>query len=112
MILRKNDCQRYIELISRTLTSDATLCLNWYGQLRRNNPGIEQSLHFGVKGPYFQDQDGPIRYNLATRELLEKRLLWSDYRVGEVEGGDAFGMHATELGWRVIEHMWPDLRRP
>lgn len=103
------DCHRYIELVSRTLSSDAILCLNWYGQLRRNNPGINQSLHRGVMGPYFQDADGMTRFGDATRELLTNRLLWSDYRVGAVPEGDTFGMHATEIGWRVIEHMWPEL---
>jgi hypothetical protein len=108
----EDDCLQYIESISRELTSDAMLCLNRYGQLRRDNPRIDQSLHFGVRGPHFEGEHGEIRYILAIQELLQKRLLWSDYRVGAVPSGDAFGMHATELGWRVIEHMWLDLRRP
>ena len=49
---------------------------------------------------------------MATRELRDKDLLWTDYAVGAVPGGDAFGMHATELGWLVIENMWIDLRHP
>jgi hypothetical protein len=63
-------------------------------------------------GPYFEGPDAAIRFGDATRELLERRLLWSDYRVGVIPGRDAFGMHATELGCRVIEKMWTDLRRP
>ena len=106
------DCQRYIESITNTLSSDAILCLNWYGRLWRDNPGRTPSLHRGAVGPYFQGADAGVRFSDATRELLGRRLLWSDYKVGAIPGGDMFGMHATELGWRVIEHMWADLRRP
>jgi hypothetical protein len=108
----ETDCEKYIEAITKTMTSDAILCLNWYGRMCRDNPGQTPSLHRAAMGPYFEGADARIRFGDATRELLERRLLWSDYRVGTIPGGDAFGMHATELGWRVIEHMWTDLRRP
>ena len=105
------DCQQYIESISKTVSSDAILCLNWYGRLCRDNPGQTPSLHRGAMGPYFQGADASVLFGDATRELLGRRLLWSDYKVGAVPHGDTFGMHATELGWSVIEHMWSDLRR-
>ena len=62
-------------------------------------------------GPCFDESDARMRFDDAVRELLQRRLLWSDYRVGAIPGGDAFGMHATDLGWAVIEKMWTDLRR-
>jgi hypothetical protein len=107
----ESDCRKYIESITRTLSSGAILCLNRYGQLRRNNPGFEQSLHMGIRGPHFEGADGIIKYEIATRELLQYSLLWTDYKVKAFPNGDAFGMHAIELGWRVIEHMWPELSR-
>ena len=108
----ETDCQRYIESITKTLSSDAIVCLHWYGKLRRDHGKLNPSLHRGTMGPYFQGADAGVRFSDATRELLGRRLLWSDYKVGAIPGDDMFGMHATELGWKVIEHMWVDLRRP
>jgi len=108
----ETDCERYIESITKTMTSDAILCLNWYGRMCRDHPGQTPSLHRAAMGPYFEGPDAAVRFGDATRELLERRLLWTDYRVGAIRGGDTFGMHATELVWRVIEKMWADLRRP
>lgn len=106
----ESDCQRYIESITRTLSPDAILSLNWYGRMRRDNPGQEPSLHVGTIPEYFKgDQD---RFREATRELLSKNLIWTDYHVGGIPNGDAWGMHATELGWAVIENLWSDLKRP
>lgn len=107
----ETDCQRYVESITKTLSSDAILCLNWYGRLHRDHPGQDPSLHRGNMGPHFDDNDGGVRFSDATRELLGRRLLWSNYEVGATPGGDTFGMYATELGWGVIEHMWQELRR-
>ena len=94
----ETDCQRYIESITKTLSSDAILCLNWYGRLCRDHPGQTPSLHRGAMDPYFQGTDAGFRFSDATRELLGRRLVWSDYKVGAIPGGDVFGMHATELG--------------
>jgi hypothetical protein len=93
----ENDRQLYIESITKTLSSDAILCLNWYGRMWRDNPGKKPSLHRGSMGPHFQKDYGIIRFGDATRELLQRRLIWSDYKVGAIPGGDSFGMHATEL---------------
>lgn len=104
------DCRLYIESVSRSLSPDATLCLNAYGRLYRDNSF--QSLHRGHAKWIFQSHDlAEFRYDYATRELLDRRLIWTDYKVAAVPGGDAYGMHATALGWAFIEHMWRDLRR-
>lgn len=105
------DCEKYIESIAKTMTSDAILCLNWYGRMCKDRPGQTPSLHRAAMGPYFNGPEARMRFDAAVRELLERRLLWSDYRVGVIPGDDAFGMHATDLGWAVIEKMWTDLRR-
>lgn len=101
--------QHHILAVRRRLSPEAILALNWYGQLQRQHGAA--SLHAGHLGPHFNGEDGRSRFDGATRELREKDLLWTDYAVGAIPGGDAFGMHATELGWVVIENMWPDLRR-
>jgi hypothetical protein len=105
----ESDCKQYIQSITQTLSSDATLCLNWYGRMCRDHPRQSPSLHRGSMGPYFQGDDACVRFDNAARELLGIRLIWSDYKVGT--GVDKFGMHATELGWSVIEHMWSGLSR-
>src|SRR5262245_50248884 len=48
-------------------------------------------------------------------KLVAHRLLWTNYRSNVAPGSDSFGHHATELGWRVIEHIWqhdPLMRKP
>jgi hypothetical protein len=107
----ESDIRRFIESLTRTLTPDAILCLNFYGRMCRDNPKEKPSLHEGVAGLLFKGEDGLQRFRDATRELLQKRLLWTDYKVGAIKGGDAFGMHTTELGWVFIETMWSNLKR-
>ena len=102
--------QHHILAVTRRLSPEAILALNWYGQLQRNN--VAASLHAGNLGPFFEGADGRHRFDAATHELRERDLLWTDYAVGAVPGGDAYGMHATELGWAVIGNMWAVLRRP
>jgi hypothetical protein len=106
----ESDCELYISSITRTLSADAILCLNWYGRMRRDIPGQMTSLHFGtIPNNFDGDQN---RFQGATRELLSRYLIWTDYNVGGIPGGDEWGMHATELGWAVIEYLWPVLKRP
>jgi hypothetical protein len=52
-----------------------------------------------------------IRFVSATRELLQKRLLRTDYNVAGVAAGDTFGMHASALGWAFLKQMWGYERR-
>lgn len=101
--------QHHILSVTRQLSPEAILALNWYGQLQREKPA--GSLHAQNIGPYFKEPNGLNCFDAATRELRDKGLLWTDYAVGTVPGGDAYGMHATEFGWAVIENMWSDLRR-
>lgn len=108
----ESDCELYIESVSEFLSADATHCLNAYGRLHRDSPGQAASLHRGYAKNIFGEHDmAEFRYENATRELLNRRLIWTDYKVGAIPGGDAYGMHATDLGWAFIEHMWQDLRR-
>lgn len=95
--------------VAKRLSPEAILALNWYGRLQRDHGAA--SLHAGNIGPYFSDSDGRARFDAAVRELRDRDLAWTDYKVGAISGGDAYGAHATELGWLVIERMWPDLRR-
>lgn len=101
--------QHHILSVTRQLSPEAILALNWYGSLQRQNKA--NSLHTQNMGPHFEGPNGLGRFDAATRELRDKGLIWTDYTVGAVPDGDAFGMHATEFGWAVIENMWHDLRR-
>lgn len=101
--------ERHILAVTRRLSPEAILALKWYGQRQRLHGAA--SLHAADLSPYFAGEDGRARFDGATRELRDRDLLWTDYAVGAIPGGDAFGMHATELGWCIIENMWPDLRR-
>ena len=56
------------------------------GQIQRTHRAL--SLHSGNLGPFFDGPDGRSRFDTATRELRDKDLLWTDYAVGAVSGGD------------------------
>ncbi len=99
-----------IESIKKVLTPDAVMLLNGYGRLQKVNPA--HSIHRQMAGLVFNAAEDPFeRLGAACRELLAKRLLFTDYQVKAVEAGDTFGMHATDLGWVVIGRMWPELAR-
>jgi len=99
-----------IESIKKVLTPDAVMLLRGYGKLQRKN--CAQSLHVDMAQAIFgNDQRKHERFEGASRELLTKRLIYTDYRVKAVEAGDTFGMHATELGWIVIGRMWPEFAK-
>lgn len=102
--------EQQVTTVTKRLSPEAILALNWYGRIQRDH-GSAASLHVGARGPYFQDPDGRARFDGALRELRDRDLVWTDYKVGAIPGGDAYGIHATELGWLVIENMWADLRR-
>jgi len=108
----EKDVKSYIQSIQKTLSPDSIICLNFYGRLRRDHPKEAYSLHLGVAQQCLHGPNAVERFNDATIELLSRKLIWTDYSVGAVPDGDAFGMHATDLGWTVIENMWNDLRRP
>ena len=108
----ESNCTLYIESVSKALSADATICLNKYGRLRRDYPDKEVSLHRGFAKSIFNNSDiAEFRYDNAIRELLTRRLIWTDYHAGGVPEGDVYGMHATDIGWPFIEHIWKDLSR-
>jgi hypothetical protein len=111
----------HVQSITKRLSPDAIICMNWYAHMQQQNR--DQALHRKI---LVKDQRVNLPVELApdesferaygyladaVRELIDKRLFWCDYRVRGVPGGDAFGVHATDLGWVVIEHLW-DLKRP
>ena len=77
-------------------------------------PSIFQKVA-GANNAVFAGNTGRVLFEQAVRELFAHRLLWTDYRSNVAAGTDSFGHHATELGWRVIEHIWqhdPLMRKP
>lgn len=105
------EADRYIRSLSSQLTPDAILLLNAYGRLwKERRPGPETpSLfydNFVELVPVFKTPDGRIAFQEALRELLTRRLMWTQYSPNALPGADAYGSHATKLGWRVIEFLW------
>jgi hypothetical protein len=99
----------YILGVRRRIGPDSLALLNWYGRIQREN--VHFSLHSASRGPNLEGADAIWRFDAATRELRHNELLWTDYQTGAVKDGDAFGMHATDFGWAVIEDTWPELRQ-
>lgn len=128
----EEDRKRYMTQLSRTLSPDAVTLLRWYGMARCGLLKKEDGTHFvaslhdemGVYAfqrqysnlkavPDYQQTAAITRYHLALRELLEHRLIWTDYVVGE-QGvkSDEYAGRATRLGWMFLEMTWNDLKRP
>lgn len=106
----ESDKEKYVSAISRTLTPDAILCLRRYGEAQKQNRS--NSLHNVNAEQIFGNIRPQERFEHATTLLLERRLLWTDWKVGVSDGVDAFGMHATDLGWAVMTTHWNDLTKP
>lgn len=107
----EGEADRYIRLLSSQVTPDAIIVLNAYGRLWKDwQPGMTQPSIFEEKMAgdvlYFRGPDARIAFQQAIRELLQKRLFWTHYAPNTGVGIDSFGLHATKLGWRVIEHLW------
>jgi hypothetical protein len=105
------EADRYIRLLSSQLTPDAIIVLNFYGQLWKGwQPGNYQPSIYEEKMAgdvlHFRGPDARIAFQQAIRELLQRRLFWTHYSPNSGVGIDSFGLHATKLGWRVIEHLW------
>ena len=105
------NAEKMIESIKMVLTSDAVHVLHAYGSFQKKD--AKQSLYRQLAEQIFGDKNrSEERFEAATRELLEKRLLYTDYKPNAAPGGgDRFGMHATNLGWIVIGRMWPEIAR-
>lgn len=116
----EREADRYIRFLSSQLTPDGISLLNVYGRLWKgwrkgaDNPALHEESA-GAYSDRFREVVGKVAFHNAARELAERRLLWTDYVPNGVRGGDTYGMHATKLGWRVIEHLWhhdPEMREP
>ncbi len=105
----ERDSEKYVTAVTRTLPPDAIACLKRYGEIQQETEA--GSLHAGIADRLFPGERAKDRFEAATRDLLRARLLWTDFKVEAMEGMDAFGMHATELGWAVISQLWHKLRR-
>jgi len=107
----EEETRLYITQVSAGLTSDAISVLNIYGRLWKEweagspKPSIFQTVA-GKYNNVFAGEIGRVLFEQAARELFTHRLLWTDYRSNVEPGVDHFGHHATELGWRVIDHIW------
>lgn len=125
--------REYLTQVTRELSRDAIWTMNWYGRLRtgklaQNPQGqpVPVSLHEDAAIPAFLQQiagkvtptdvqraEASTRFQLALRELLGKRLVWTDYRPRTPNPGtDAHSYRGTRLGWMFITHLWDDLKCP
>lgn len=103
--------KRFLVDARTRLSPESHAALLWYATIQQQN--LHYSLHADSRGPNFVGPDGPRRFDTATAELRSRDLLWTDYAAGAAPGGgDAFGMHATDFGWAIIESIWPHLPRP
>lgn len=99
-------CERQIRMVSQSLSSDATRLLNFCGRNGSLHRGhIVQIFNASARADVLE-----MRYEMAMHEVLRKRLMWTDYRVGGVPGDDAYVMRATDLGWAFMVFMWPVLK--
>lgn len=105
----ESDRDKYVSGITRTLSPDAIACLKHYATLQ--NSEAAASLHSGIAETCFTNGHAFERFESGTSQLLRSRLLWTDWKVKAVPNGDAFGMHATDLGWAVIAELWSELAR-
>jgi len=121
----EKEADRYIRSLSSQLTVDAHYILNLYAQRWIGwCDGMDKPAMFhGVAADqtaehfrHFKETAGRVVFNDAVRELAAHRLFWTDYQPNTPPGvGDSYGLHATELGWRVIEHIWQhneQMRKP
>lgn len=122
----------YLTHLSRELSRDANWIMNWYGRLRTGQftnaqgQAVVASLHEAVGWQAFLEQseiaasatdarkaEASSRFQLAMRELLTRRLLWTDYQAQTPKPGiDSCSYRGTRLGWMFIEHRWPGLTCP
>lgn len=116
----ESESDKYIRFITAHLTPDGIKLLNLYGRLWKG--WSEGNLHpslFAEKvagnASGFQGAAGRVAFYEALRELMGRRLMWTQYVPNASPGADSYGIHATKLGWRVIEHLWKhdsEMRQP
>lgn len=128
----ESDRRDQLSHLSRELSRDAIWLMNWYGRLRNgwfkdeHGTRVVASLHEKVGVPAFLREsetaassdasklaEASTRFQLAIRELLGRRLIWTDYQPRTPEPGvDSYSYRGTDLGWMFITHLWDDLHRP
>ena len=106
----EDEGDRYITSVSMQLTSDAISLLNIYGRryIDLPHPKAQPALFHSVAASMNKAFDGEVGRALfqeAARELSAHYLVWTHYKTNVGEG-DIYGVHATELGWTVITHLW------
>jgi len=117
----EDEAQKYISLLSTQLTPDAISALKIYGELwkgwKRGSPAPAIWEDSATRGDpkRFACAIGNVAFHNAVRELSSRRLFWTQFVPNAGGGADPYGIHATNLGWRVIEHLWnhdPLMRKP
>lgn len=104
----------YVTLLSSQITPDAITLLRVYRRLwsdpkrRKSNPALWEDSAASASPTRFKGAVGRIAFHQAARELTQRRLLWSHYDTKR----QIYGIHATKLGWRVIELLWPGVAQP
>jgi hypothetical protein len=98
------DQEKYISAVTRRLTPDAIICLRRYAEFQQKS--WANSLHAENASIIFRGDRAYERFEAGSRDLLHTGLIWTDWKVKAINGNDAFGMHATDLGWAVINHLW------
>ncbi len=96
----------YIRRVARTMTPDELMFLKLYADIQQeyDGKGTGPALHIeGVRTVFKNVPDHLLRFNLASMELLRKRLFFNDFD----PTSDVYGIHVTKLGWRVIKLLWP-----
>lgn len=109
----ETEANNYLHLVSQVMTPDAIICLNWYWIQQEVRGNKQQSLHAGVAKEIFENINPKpteiafeTRFIDASRELLTRRLIMTEYKPKGVAAGDTFGMHATALGWAFMRLLW------
>ncbi len=114
----EEEAGKYIKLLSTQLTPDGISALRIYGTLwdgcnvGDDNPSIWEDSAEKHDPKRFGGCSGKVAFHNAVRELSARRLFWTDYKAGQNSSPDTYGIHSTNLGWRVIEELWPARKQP
>lgn len=115
----EGEADRYIRLLSSQLTPDAIMLLNLYGRMWKQMPNGLHPSFFDEKSAgrvaHFAGESGRVAFHDCVRELSAKRLVWTDFKPNTPQGCDSYNIHATKLGWTVIEQLWShdeEMRKP
>ncbi len=119
----ENDRKKYVTQVSRGLTSDSIRTIHFYASMyqapaseelqpglfgRRNQDGkLEGNMPPFFVGDY--KEDAILMFQLTMQELLNNRLIWTDFNSSVKENVEHHGWasHLTRLGWLVVENRWP-----